>query len=325
MGKSLVKKVAGAFQPNNAPASLLSFSFLAKHRYKRNPKSASNTKKNCSFYRSSLQNTDISTMCFGKKSSISADSFSSSSSDEFNARPIELNTIRRVNSPRCAARGTAYLPYQVAQAASDRDTIRVVNKSPADHANQQKYQPQADPSCLPFHVFEHDFYQTQTATLTYPTRLTIIISITPVLQQSTTMCLPVFKHSCFVFGAVINLVLLSLTIYTAQTGKPFAVWGSLLIAFLLAFVFVASITMGNLRYEPRHTPNSSYIVPLYDEEIELYHIGTSPLSTIEEDPAQTEVYRRLLRDRPLPPEPALSPPRRGSPFPTLISPMSDPF
>ncbi|KAG9799145.1 hypothetical protein KCU77_g151, partial [Aureobasidium melanogenum] len=141
------------------------------------------------------------------------------------------------------------------------------------------------------------------------------------------MCLPVCRHSCFVFGVLINLLLLALTIYCADSGKPFAVWVSLLIAFLLAFVFVVTITLGHLRYEPARRGSSSYIVPLNDEEIELYHIGSSPLSTVNEEPSEEEMYRRHLAERPLPPEPAHRRRRsgRGSPFPTLISPLSDPF
>ncbi|KAH0384080.1 hypothetical protein KCU92_g4768, partial [Aureobasidium melanogenum] len=141
------------------------------------------------------------------------------------------------------------------------------------------------------------------------------------------MCLPVCRHGCFVFGVLINILLLSLTIWCAHSGKPFAVWVSLLIAFLLAFVFVVTITFGHLRYEPARRGSSSYIVPLNDEEIELYHIGSSPLSTVNEEPSEEEMYRRHLAERPLPPEPAHRRRRsgRGSPFPTLISPLSDAF
>ncbi|KAH0365914.1 hypothetical protein KCU65_g5713, partial [Aureobasidium melanogenum] len=141
------------------------------------------------------------------------------------------------------------------------------------------------------------------------------------------MCLPVCRHGCFVFGVIINILLLSLTIWSAHSGKPFAVWVSLLIAFLLAFVFVVTITFGHLRYEPGRRGSSSYIVPLNDEEIELHHIGSSPLSTVDEEPSQEELYRRHLAERPLPPEPAHRRRRSGrsSPFPTLISPLSDPF
>ncbi|KAG9711310.1 hypothetical protein KCU69_g77, partial [Aureobasidium melanogenum] len=144
------------------------------------------------------------------------------------------------------------------------------------------------------------------------------------------MCLPVCRHSCFVFGVLVNLLLLALTIYCAHSGKPFAVWVSLLIAFLLAFVFLTCarlIAFGHLRYEPARPDSNSYIVPLNDEEIELYHIGSSPLSTVNEEPSEEEMYRRHLAERPLPPEPAHRRRRsgRGSPFPTLISPLSNPF
>ncbi|KAH0170404.1 hypothetical protein KCU67_g2656, partial [Aureobasidium melanogenum] len=141
------------------------------------------------------------------------------------------------------------------------------------------------------------------------------------------MCLPVCRHGCFVFGVLINILLLSLTIWCAHSGKPFAVWVSLLIAFLLAFVFVVTITSGHLRYEPARRGSSSYIVPLNDEEIELYHIGSSPLSTVNEEPSEEEMYRRHLAEHPLPPEPAHRRRRSGrdSPLPALISPLSDPF
>lgn len=88
-----------------------------------------------------------------------------------------------------------------------------------------------------------------------------------------------------------------------------------------------SIAFGHLRYEPGYRGSSSYIVPLNDEEIELYHIGSSPLSTVNEEPSQEELYRRHIAERPLPPEPVHRRRRsgRGSPFPTLISPLSDPF
>lgn len=56
------------------------------------------------------------------------------------------------------------------------------------------------------------------------------------------MCLPVCRHGCFVFGVLINILLLALTIWCAESGKPFAIWVSLLIAFLLAFVFVVTIS-----------------------------------------------------------------------------------
>lgn len=160
------------------------------------------------------------------------------------------------------------------------------------------------------------------------------------------MCLPVCRHGCFVFGVLVNLLLLALAIYCAHSGKPFAVWVSLLIAFLLAFVFLITISacsfiitvvslvliwtrviaLGHLRYEPARRGSNSYIVPLNDEEIELYHIGSSPLSTVDEDPSEEEMYRRHLAERPLPPEPARRRRSgRSSPFPTLISPLSDPF
>lgn len=63
-----------------------------------------------------------------------------------------------------------------------------------------------------------------------------------------------------------------------------------------------------------------------DEEIELYHIARSPPpSTDDEDVAGHEAYRQFLATRPLPPPPIASPPRRRAAFPTLLSPLSDPF
>ncbi|KAG9528161.1 hypothetical protein KCU93_g4560, partial [Aureobasidium melanogenum] len=65
-------------------------------------------------------------MCFGKRDSASASSFSSSSSDEPHARPIELPTIRR--SPG-ANRATAGMPQQAPQRAAGRETIRFVEEA----------------------------------------------------------------------------------------------------------------------------------------------------------------------------------------------------
>jgi hypothetical protein len=56
------------------------------------------------------------------------------------------------------------------------------------------------------------------------------------------MCLPVFKSGCFLFGIIVIIALLSLTIYTINSHKPFAIWVSLLVATLLAFVFVVTIS-----------------------------------------------------------------------------------
>lgn len=55
-------------------------------------------------------------LCFGTRDS-SVFSTSSSSSDEFAARVIDLPTVRRLNSPRCAPCGNAY--NHSTQAASD--------------------------------------------------------------------------------------------------------------------------------------------------------------------------------------------------------------
>jgi hypothetical protein len=82
---------------------------------------------------------------------------------------------------------------------------------------------------------------------------------------------------------------------------------------------------GHLRYDPAQRASGGYILPISDEEIELYHIARSPQPSLNEDISEEEAYRQLLATRPLPPPPVASPPRRGSPFPTLISPLSDPF
>jgi hypothetical protein len=158
------------------------------------------------------------------------------------------------------------------------------------------------------------------------------------------MCLPVFRSGCFLFGIFIIFALLSLTIYTAKAHKPFAVWVSLLAATLLASIFVLAISsyimqsrrpyaqltclraiaLGHLRYDPAQRGSGGYVLPMSDEEIELYHFAHSPQRSVNEDIAEEEAYRQLLATRPLPPPPAASPPRRDSPFPTLISPLSDP-
>jgi hypothetical protein len=85
------------------------------------------------------------------------------------------------------------------------------------------------------------------------------------------------------------------------------------------------IAFGHLRYDPAQRGSGGYILPISDEEIELYHLAHSPQSTVNEDITEEEAYRQFLATRPLPPPPVASPPRRGSPFPTLISPLSDPF
>ena len=72
--------------------------------------------------------------------------------------------------------------------------------------------------------------------------------------------------------------------------------------------------------------HSAFIVPMHDEEIELYHITRSPPPSFDdEDVTGHEAYRQLLATRPLPPLPVASPPRRRAAFPTLLSPLSDPF
>lgn len=67
-------------------------------------------------------------------------------------------------------------------------------------------------------------------------------------------------------------------------------------------------------------------MPMGNEEIELYHITRSPPPSIDdEDVTGHEAYRQFLATRPLPPPPVASPPRRRAAFPTLLSPLSDPF
>jgi hypothetical protein len=62
----------------------------------------------------------IITICFGRSPG-SGYSSSSSSSDEPNFRVIDLPTLRRLNSPRCATCGSAYT--QGSQAASERANL----------------------------------------------------------------------------------------------------------------------------------------------------------------------------------------------------------
>jgi hypothetical protein len=73
-------------------------------------------------------------MCF--RTSTSVESSASSSSDEPIARIIDLPTVRRLNSPRCAARGNAYIPG--ASAASDRTQLHVPDHAATADAKQQK-------------------------------------------------------------------------------------------------------------------------------------------------------------------------------------------
>ena len=109
----------------------------------------------------------------------------------------------------------------------------------------------ADPACLPFHVSQHQtlfhahhhlqphIAQEQSNNIIFPLHHLIM--------------LPIFKNGCFWFGIIINFVLLTLAIYTAQSGKPFAVWVSLLVAFLLAFVCVVTISMFPERHHRLHS------------------------------------------------------------------------
>jgi hypothetical protein len=73
-------------------------------------------------------------MCF--RTSTSVESTSSSSSDEPIARVIDLPTVRRLNSPRCATRGNAY--NLGGSAASDRTHPPVIDCAAAVNADKQK-------------------------------------------------------------------------------------------------------------------------------------------------------------------------------------------
>jgi hypothetical protein len=70
---------------------------------------------------------------------------------------------------------------------------------------------------------------------------------------------------------------------------------------------------------------STYIVPLTDDELELYDLPASRPATLRNELDDEEAYRQLLITRPLPPTPAASHPRPSTPFPVLASPLSDPF
>lgn len=70
-------------------------------------------------------NSNNINMCFGKRSSAPTYSSSSSSSDEYNARPVELSTLRR--SLGDTGRFTASMP-QAAQRTTARETIRIVEE-----------------------------------------------------------------------------------------------------------------------------------------------------------------------------------------------------
>jgi hypothetical protein len=73
-------------------------------------------------------------MCFRGSSSV--ESTSSSSSDEPIARVIDLPTVRRLNSPRCATRGNAY--NLGGSAASDRTHPPFADHAAAVNADKQK-------------------------------------------------------------------------------------------------------------------------------------------------------------------------------------------
>ncbi|CAD0095929.1 unnamed protein product, partial [Aureobasidium mustum] len=252
-------------------------------------------------------------MCFGRRSS-SVYTSSSSSSDEFHARPIELDTISL--SARGTSRATASMPSQALRTA-DRETIRVVEPAGATNASQQRM------FCR---------LRTRRALLTIALSKEVNVTFFP---TTNSLSLSRQQECVFLCAAMVASFLVSpstSSCWPSPSGarslaNPSPYGSPLLIAFLLAFVFVVTITFGHLRYEPARRGSTSYIVPLNDEEIELYHIGSSPLSTVDEDPTEEEMYRRHLAERPLPPEPTRRRRRsgRGSPFPTLISPLSDPF
>ena len=81
--------------------------------------------------------------------------------------------------------------------------------------------------------------------------------------------------------------------------------------------------LGHLESPARRRNN--YIVPLTDEELELYDLPASRPATIINELDDEEAYRQLLATRPLPPTPAASLPRPSTPFPVLASPLRDPF
>lgn len=175
------------------------------------------------------------------------------------------------------------------------------------------------------------------------------------------MCAPVCHSGCFVFGVIVNILLLALTIWAAKSQKPFAVWVSLLVTFLLCFVYQVTISMSivhppyattqtnsvrdialaRLRDGPGH--NSSYAVPLSNSDIEMLTYNSprlrprnslpedSPptdafrLRPVSEDVQQNALYQRMLEERPLPPIPARNPSRPSIYSAVLASPLSDPF
>ncbi|THY72632.1 hypothetical protein D6C86_06038 [Aureobasidium pullulans] len=155
------------------------------------------------------------------------------------------------------------------------------------------------------------------------------------------MCAPVCHSGCFVFGVIVNILLLALTIWAAKSQKPFAVWVSLLVTFLFCFVYQVTITLARLRDGPRH--NSSYAVPLSNSDIEMLTYNSprlrprnslpedSPptdafrLRPVSEDVQQNALYQRMLEERPLPPIPARNPSRPSIYSAVLASPLSDPF
>lgn len=86
-------------------------------------------------FHQTIQPNNTSIMCFGRRSSASAYASSSSSSDEYNARPIELSTLRRATGG--TGRSTASMP-QAAQRTSERETIRIVEEARITCDDQHK-------------------------------------------------------------------------------------------------------------------------------------------------------------------------------------------
>ncbi|THW86589.1 hypothetical protein D6D15_07263 [Aureobasidium pullulans] len=113
------------------------------------------------------------------------------------------------------------------------------------------------------------------------------------------MCAPVCHSGCFVFGVIINILLLALTIWAAKSEQPFAVWVSLLVAFLFCFVYQVTINS---------PPTDAF-----------------RLRPVSEDVQQNALYQRMLEERPLPPIPARNPSRPSIYSAVLASPLSDPF
>ncbi|KEQ68836.1 hypothetical protein M436DRAFT_67755 [Aureobasidium namibiae CBS 147.97] len=126
--KDLMKKVAAVVKPgtdcfetSRLPSVTQKFrsAFMTSHHCFQNFPLSSHTRLSATAFQHllSIQPSTYSIfMCFGRRHS-SIYSTSSSSSDEVPARIIDVPTVRRTNSPRCAPAGHAY--NHAAEAASD--------------------------------------------------------------------------------------------------------------------------------------------------------------------------------------------------------------